>query len=115
MSEPIDRSKCQEVWVNRKDGQAMCALINGELGWLMYLRHEGDAGFSSRNSTYQGSPDVVRGYFLANGQYDEYPLSWALPVKEVRRALVYFETEGKPPPWVAWHNDSRDGTGDVPQ
>ena len=34
----IDRSRFDEVWVEMPDGQAMCALINGDLGWLMYLR-----------------------------------------------------------------------------
>jgi hypothetical protein len=35
----------EEVWVRLPDGQSLCALINGDWGWLMYLREEGDSGF----------------------------------------------------------------------
>ncbi len=52
----------------------MCALINGSLGWLMYLRENGDAGFSSRIPKYTGSSDAKLEYFLSNDQRDEYPL-----------------------------------------
>ena len=37
-------------------------------------------------------------------------MAWALPIEEIRPALEYFEREKKPPPFVTWHNDSRDGT-----
>ena len=69
----VDRSKYQEIWAETADGQFMCALINGKLGWLMYLRESGDAGFSSRNPRYDGPPDAELDYFLSNGQRDEYP------------------------------------------
>jgi len=38
-----------EVWVMHGRFPALCALLNGERGWLTCLRAEGDAGFSSRN------------------------------------------------------------------
>ncbi len=104
-----DRSRYSEIWEETDDGQALCALINGDLGWLMYLREEGDAGFSSRNPDYRGDPDAKVEYYLSNGQCDTYPLSWALPVKEVRRALEYFRREQRPPTFISWHNDAGDG------
>ena len=107
---PIDRSKYREVWVELDDGQALCALINGESGWLMYLRECGDPGFSSRNPDYDGPPDAEQDYYLNNGQRDSYPLAWALPIGEVQRALDYFEREQEPPSFITWHNDSGDGT-----
>jgi hypothetical protein len=106
----IDMSRFDEVWVDLPDGQAMCALINGDVGWLMYLRESGDAGFSSRNPDYAGPPNAEIEYFLSNGQLDTYPASWALPVAEVRRALEFFKQKQRPPPWVTWHNDSGDDT-----
>jgi len=109
-SKLVDRSKCEEIWIRKEDSQAMCALINGDLGWLMYLPRDGGAGFSSRNLDYQGPDDAVIEYFLDNGQLDEYPASWALPVGDVRRAIREFDAEGMPPTWVSWHNDSGDGT-----
>ena len=80
-------------------------MINGEVGWLMYLRHETDAGFSSRNPNYKGSADAVIGYRLENGQHDYYPASWALPVEEVREALRPFKEQQSVPDWITWHDD----------
>jgi hypothetical protein len=91
------------------DGQSLSALINGDLGWLMYLRNAGDPGFSSRNPNYVGAADATIEYVLGNGQRDEYPASWALSIVEVLRALEYFHKHHKPPTFVAWHNDSGDG------
>jgi len=89
---------------------------------LMYLRHDdGDAGFSSRNPAFAKSDPMLRGlvfdglfdehvpviaYRLNNGQCDEYPASWALPERDIMRALEYFvEHEGRRPPLVKWHDD----------
>ena len=99
-----------EVWIETENGQLKCALINGNMGWLMYLRERGDAGFSSRNPNYDGPADATLDYYLSNGQRDEYPLAWALPLEEIRCAIAYFEREQKPPPFITWHNDSGDGT-----
>lgn len=98
-------SPFEEVWVHSSDGQALCALINGDRGWLMYLREEGDAGFSSRNPDYDGPADAQIEYRLSNGQQDFYPASWALPIADVRRAVAYFEQEQVRPLFVVWHED----------
>ena len=104
-----DTDKFREVWLESPDGSSLCALINGELGWLMYLREPGDAGFSSRNPAYAGDPNAVVEYRLSNGQRDEYPRAWALPVSVVEDAMNYFRQNGAPPPFITWHNDSGDG------
>src|SRR5205823_1847555 len=83
-------SPYEEVWLRSPNGQSLCALVNGDRGWLMFLREDGDSGFSSRNPDYNGPPDAQIEYELNNGQHDFYPASWALPIAEVRRALVYF-------------------------
>ena len=95
-----------EVWVALPDGQAMCALINGDLGWLMYLRTDADAGFSSRNPDYLGPPDSEIEYRLRNGQHDLHPASWAVPIAQIEKALDYFSREQRPPSFNSWHNDS---------
>ena len=100
----------QEIWLNSPDGQSLCALINGDVGWLMYLRKNGDAGFSSRNPHYSGSERATIDYVLSNGQRDEYPASWALSIFDVKRALKYFQDHNRPPPFIHWHNDSKDGS-----
>ena len=99
----------EEIWIETGDGQSMCALVRGDLGWLMYIRFDGDGGFSSRNPQYDGPPDAMLDYFLSNGQRDEYPVAWAFPIEQVRAALEFFQRERKPPPFISWHNDSGDG------
>lgn len=111
MSAPDD--KFREIWVEAPEGQSLCALINGDVGWLMYLRKSGDAGFSSRNPDYDGDPEATVEYRLSNGQRDEYPRLWALPVSTVERAMEFFRAKHAPPPFITWHNDSGDGT-DIP-
>ncbi len=103
-------SRYEEIWVESPDGQLMCALVNRDSGWLMYLRKKGDAGFSSRNPLYSGPASATIEYILSNGQRDEYPASWVLPVVEVERALAYFREHHRPPPFVTWNNDSGDGS-----
>jgi immunity protein Imm1 of predicted polymorphic toxin system len=102
-------SPFREIWINSPSGRFLCALINGDVGWLMYLREEGDAGFSSRNPDYKGNPDETVEYRLNNGQVHEYPRSWAYPVEVIERAISHFRETGSPPLFIHWHNDSGDG------
>jgi Immunity protein Imm1 len=102
-------SNSREVWVEATDGQLLCALINGDLGTLIYLRKSGDAGFTSRNPDYAGPTDEKVKYKLENGQADYYPRSWAYPIEVVEKALEFFRVEQSPPPFINWHNDSGDG------
>ncbi|WP_428521585.1 hypothetical protein [Roseibium sp.] len=100
----------QEVWLYGAGGNSICALINGSVGWLMYLRYNGDIGFCSRNPDYTGDLDTEIGYTLANGQQDWYPASWAVSRQQVLDALDYFRANEKPSPNITWYNDSGDGT-----
>jgi hypothetical protein len=79
--------------------------MNGEAAWLMFLRFEGDAGFSTRNPNYSGPHGGVIEYYLSNGQRDEYPASWNVSTDEALRALEYFGTEEKMAPWLQWHEE----------
>jgi hypothetical protein len=104
-------------------GPTLFALLNTNVGWLMYLRHEGDAGFSSRNPMYDKSDVTLGGlavngwfgreqvpvitYEMIGGQDDKFPASWALPELDVMRPLEYVvEHEGSRPPFVQWHDDA---------
>jgi ribosomal protein L7/L12 len=121
---PFASRQFREIWVSvDPGGPSLCALMNTNVGWLMYLRHnEGDTGFSSRNPTYDES-DTLGGlafdgrygrehlpvitYRWSNGMEEEFPASWALPESDITRALEYFvEHEGRRPPFVQWHDDA---------
>jgi len=107
---PMTQSTFQEIWAHGPRSRSLCALINGDVGWLMYQREPEDAGFSSRNPDYAGPADAAIEYVLSNGQRDEYLAAWALPLPLVLQDVEYFQSNGSPPPFVEWHNDSGDGT-----
>jgi ribosomal protein L7/L12 len=122
---PFASQQFREIWVSvDAGGPSLAALMNTNVGWLMYLRHnDGDPGFSSRNPMYDESDATLGGlafdgqfgrervpvitYRLSNGQKDEFPASWALPESDIMRALEYFvQHEGRRPSFVQWHDDA---------
>lgn len=117
------RPQYLELWVFSRDDRSLCALLKGDVGWLMYLRQSGDAGFHTTNPAYSGSRDDVITYKLENGQIDEYPASWAISVSQVERALEHFLDHGVPLRELTWVNDAGDAciisednpTGDLPE
>jgi hypothetical protein len=94
----------KEIWIYASSGESICALINGNIGWLMYLQHDGDAGFSTRNHAETSTEDIE--YYLNNGQRDVYPKSWSYPINTLQNALFSFLENGQLPKQVEWHNDS---------
>jgi hypothetical protein len=100
----ISERRFCEVWLNGESRwPAVCALVNGGSAWLMFLRVEGDSGFSTRNPKYQGPKDAVIEYFLSNGQRDEYPAEWDITTPEALRALEHFFEAQEMAPWLQWH------------
>jgi hypothetical protein len=98
-----------EIWVDQDHFPSLCALVHGQSAWMMYLRHDGDAGFSSRNVAYDGPRGLMMEFMLSNGQADEYPASWTYPADAAFDALVAFTRDGRVPDSIAWFNDSGDG------
>jgi hypothetical protein len=98
-----------EICVNHIGGRSLTVLVNGTNAWLMCLRYDGDAGFSSRNPDYAGEVNATTEYLLSNGQMDEYPTSWAYPTPRVLDVVAAFARHEHMPAWVEWHNDSGDG------
>lgn len=98
-----------EVRVDHDPFPSLCALVNGAQSWLMLLRYDGDAGFSSRNLTYRGDASEMVEYYLSNGQRDLYPAAWAYPTPRTLEAVTFFAEHRRVPDWIAWFNDSGDG------
>lgn len=102
----VRRRQFAEIWMQHAaDSPSISALINGEAAWLMYLRFEGDAGFSTRNPNYAGPPKAKIEYYLSNGQRDEYPASWNITTNEAMRALEYYFLKEDKAPWLEWHEE----------
>jgi hypothetical protein len=103
----VRRVQYSEVWLQHADGwPAIGALISGEAAWLTYVRHEGDAGFSTRDPSYAGPQKAMIQYYLSNGQRDAYPSSWNITTTEALSALEYFLEEEAMAPWLTWQDDS---------
>ncbi len=100
-----ENEEFREIWLNSPEGPSICALLNKKIGWLMFLRQEGDPGFSSRNITFPGNEMI--NYNLSNGQVDEYPASWAFSESEIFDALCYFVEHKDRTPSIEWHDDSK--------
>jgi len=97
----FDQSDTFELWLSAVDGASMTMLRSQSNAWLMYLRHDGDAGF---HSVGQPSRSDTAAYTLSNGQVDDYPLAWCLDVDLCFKALAhFFVNEGSRPEWVTWH------------
>ena len=96
----------RDIWLYAPNGAALCALMNGNRGWLMFLRESGDPGFSSRNPNYVGSRDETIEYVLSNGEANTHPAEWALTEFEIARALRHFVEHKTLPPFIHWHDDS---------
>lgn len=72
--EQIHRRPFAEAWMQPASAwPTICALVNSDAAWLMYLRFDGDAGFSTRNPGFSGTPHAVIEYRLTNDQRNEYP------------------------------------------
>jgi len=102
-------SQFVELVVDFGDFPSLFALLNGDRGWLMCIRYDGDAGFSSRNPAYVGTQNDTINYILSNGQQDEYPACFTYSRSKVFEALEYFAANKATPSWITWCNDSGDG------
>lgn len=94
-----------QIWATAPQGGTLSAFFVDDQAWLMYLRHDGDSGFSSRNPAYAGEPDAVQFFTLENGQVDEFPSGWFYPEAIVAATLREFAMYGSRPEGIKWHED----------
>lgn len=97
-----------ELWLDAgEDGPTLGILVNGERAMLVYLRdHDGDPGFTSCDPDYAGPADAMMEFMLDNGQRDEQPAAWAIPLPLAMAACEQFvATRGERPPIVTWYEE----------
>ena len=102
------QAQCYEVWIDFGPEPTLSALINETRGWLIYMRYDGDAGFSSRNPEHAGEERELE-FRLGNGQLDVYPIEYTFPKTKIIEVLKYFIVNRRVPDWLDWFNDSGDG------
>jgi hypothetical protein len=99
----FDEEATFELWLTTNHGPMISMLRNGADAFLMYLRAEGDSGFTSRSAQERSGTVAFR---LSNGEQDQYPLSWCLETGECYKALVeFFSSNGAKPDAIIWHAD----------
>ena len=95
-----------ELWLTSPDGSRMCMLRRDSRALLMFLRPEdSDVGFTTRGDADTTTSQLVT-FTLANGQRDEYPLSWTVDAERGHEALEYFFETATMPRFLKWHDDS---------
>jgi hypothetical protein len=85
---------------------ALTMLTHDVRALLVYFRYSGDPGFTSRDPTYSGSKDAMLDFRLSNGQIDEYPAYWTVPIENALRALEYAFVHRARAPWVSWNDET---------
>jgi hypothetical protein len=66
----------------------------------MYLRFPTDSGFVSDS---QSNNSNLVDFIMANGQVDEYPLSWCIDKERAYKVLEYFYVNsGEQSPHIKW-------------
>lgn len=99
----FDEEETFELWLKTKHGPMISMLRKGANAFLMYLRAEGDSGFTSRSANGILGTAPFR---LSNGQDDQYPLSWCIGTSQCYEALIeFFSQNGNKPDSVIWHED----------
>lgn len=96
----FDRTPVFElVCSSEGDGPVLFMLRNSQWAWLLYMTEPGDAGLHSEGDA---SLSGTTSYILSNGQVDEYPLAWCIPVSDCYKAVTYFYAHEGARPAVNW-------------
>ena len=94
------RAPYVELWLERDDRRLLCMLKSGERALLLFMEEPGAVGRTSRSD--DGVLPSTLSFRLDNGQIDEYPAAWTIPVNVALEALRYFCDTGELAPFVRW-------------
>lgn len=97
--------KYSELWLEHPAMPTLAAMVNDDRAWLTFFRAIEDPGFHSCNPDYTGPADAVLDYIVANGQGDEYPVSWTYPTETALQAAEHFYLYGERAPFITWCAD----------
>jgi hypothetical protein len=87
-------------------GSFISALINRDRALVIFGRHAGDPGLSSRSRDIPSDQAQALEFYLSNGQRDEYPSMWTIPTSEALTAFDYAFIHQQAAPWITWHDDA---------
>jgi len=70
----------------------------------MYVRFDGDPGFSSRNPGIMSDEEIE--FRMGSGQTDFFPRHWTYHLAVLKEAMYSFLEDGRLPVQLKWHDDS---------
>ena len=84
-----------EVWLSMSnEGPYLCLLRNHDHAVLLYLADSDDAGSVSGIAGEDDDTAPTISYRLPDGQHEDYPQSWCVPLPHCWQALTDFLTQG---------------------
>lgn len=98
-----DLSKKLELMIYGHGTSSLTVLTREDGAFLMYLREEGDTGFSSRSK--KSNSDTLKDFNLNNGQIDKYPESHLRDHKDAIDAIIEYFLTGGMFEKIRWNKD----------
>ncbi len=94
-----------EIWATQSDCSSLCLLTNSSRAFVLYLRYPGDSGLIA--TTNDQVTNTMIEFKLSNGQLDEYPARWTVPVHDALKILTSFIQDNNLLSYVNWIKHTR--------
>jgi len=102
----ISDTRFAEVWLySDSSWPAICALVNGGAAWLMFLRREGDSGFSTRNPNFAGPKTLLLNISSRTASGMNTPPNGTSPHRRLCALSNILWKEEEMAPWLHWHQE----------
>ncbi len=91
-----------EIWLTKKDGCVLSALVNAHSGFLVWMTPDCPEGWHTCASDYPYDDPGELEFRLANGQVDRFTEDLCIPRKAVLKAFGEFWESGHRSPSISW-------------
>jgi len=102
--EAVRTNKYSEIWIEGHGEATLNCLLNESNAILMYLRENGDSGFSSRSGIII-KEEKFQSFLLSNGQIDEYPEKYLISKQSALEALITYFYYGEMDKSITWNEE----------
>ena len=98
-----DLTELHEILISGHGDTSLTVMTNPYGAFMMFLRENGDSGFTSRNQTKEEGEFVD--FKLSNGQVDQYPLNWVIKHEEAKQAIISYYRTGNMLETINWFEE----------
>ncbi|WP_343565688.1 hypothetical protein [Sphingobacterium sp.] len=92
-----------EYTLSGHDESSIILLKNSTHSFAIYLRFNGDAGYTTHNP--KGTTSEMKDFILTNGQRDEYPTALLVDNKDGLEILQFYLLTGEMYPGIKWQEE----------